>query len=322
MTPKPRVNPLLVLTFGILAASTASIFIRYAQSYAPSIVIATYRLGIAALVLAPFAYFRKRQELQSLRRDELLLALLSGTFLALHFATWITSLEYTTVSSSVVLVSTTPLWVALLSPFTLKEPITRLILIGLVLALMGGLIVGLSDTCTLNANGIACPTFTEFVRGKAFLGDMLALVGAMMAAGYLIVGRRLRSKVSLTSYVFVVYGMAALILLFIVLLTSQALFGYPPNAYVWFLLLALVPQLLGHSSFNWALGFLSAVFVSISLLGEPIGSSILAHFLLQETPTLLKLFGAILILIGIFVASQGEVKSKSQESWDTDFNKE
>src|SRR5699024_3708780 len=116
-------QPVLALALGILAVSTAAIFIRYAQAEAPSLVIAAYRLSLAALLIAPFALSRRRAELAALGRRDLWLALLSGFFLALHFAPWITSLEYTTVASSVVLVTTTPLWVALLSPLTLKEPL-------------------------------------------------------------------------------------------------------------------------------------------------------------------------------------------------------
>jgi drug/metabolite transporter (DMT)-like permease len=305
-SPRPSVPPLLAIFFGILAVSTASIFIRYAQEYAPSLVIAAYRLSLAALVLAVPALLRHREEITSLTRRELGLALLSGLFLALHFATWITSLEYTTVASSVVLVTTTPLWVALLSPFTLREPVGRLVLIGMGLALIGGVIVGLSDTCTFLEGSLACPPLAEFVRGQAFLGDLLALAGAFMAAGYIVIGRRLRGKMTLIPYIFVVYGMAAVVLLVIMSGAGQSPLGYPPRAYLWFALLALVPQLLGHSTFNWALRYLSAAYVSISLLGEPIGSTILAYFLLQETPTSLKIFGAILILAGIYVASLRE----------------
>ena len=301
-----RVPPLLVIGFGILAVSTASIFIRYAQIYAPSLVIAAYRLTIATLVLAPVAFFRYRSEIRLRKRWEIVLAFLSGLCLALHFAAWITSLEYTTVTSSVVLVATTPLWVALLSPITLKEPLTRVIWIGMVLVIVGSIIVGLSDTCTLNAGTFSCPTFQDLVTGEAFLGDMLALVGAWMAAGYVLIGRRLRTQMSLVPYIFLVYGVAAVILIIIMLVAGYSPWGYPPQAYLWLVLLAIIPQLLGHSTFNWALGFLPAAFVAITLMGEPIGSTVLAYVLLKETPTAVKIFGAILILAGIFVASRGE----------------
>nr|MBC8503358.1 DMT family transporter [Chloroflexota bacterium] len=144
---KPPVPPQLAIPFGILAVSTSSIFIRYAQADAPSIVIAAGRLTLASIILAGIAILRYRSELRNLTRRELGLALLSGFFLAIHFATWITSLEYTTVASSVVLVSTSPLWVALLAPLTIREPVARVVLLGMGLALIGGLIVGLNDTC-------------------------------------------------------------------------------------------------------------------------------------------------------------------------------
>jgi drug/metabolite transporter (DMT)-like permease len=306
---RPSLPPAAAIPFGILAVSTASIFIRYAQAGGtPSLVIAAVRLSLATLVLTPLALFRHRDELQALQRRELRLALLSGLFLAIHFATWITSLEYTSVASSVVLVSTTPLWVALLSPLALKESIARPVMYGMGLALMGGAVVGLSDSCTLAGFSVSCPCFSEFIGGQAFLGDMLALAGALAAAGYMLAGRRLRDKMSLIPYIFVVYGMAALLLLILMFSAGKSPLGYAPETYLWLLLLALVPQLLGHSTFNWALRYLSAAFVSVTLLGEPIGSALLAYFLLDEAPSALMIFGAILILAGIYVASLRERK--------------
>ena len=310
-SPKPPFPPLVAIVFGLLAVSTASIFIRYAQGYANSLVIAAYRLTIATLVLLPFA-IRKRSEYRKLNRQDILLAVFSGIFLAAHFATWISSLAFTSVASSVVLVTTTPLFVAIFSPFTLKEPITRLVTAGLMLAFVGGAFVGLSDSCSIQNFTLTCPPLSEFVRGKAFWGDILALMGAVAAAGYVIIGRNLRAKLSLVSYVSVVYGIAAVSLIVLMFAAGQSPFGYPNQAYIWFILLALIPQLIGHSTFNWALGYLSAAFVSISLLGEPIGSTILAYIVLDERPTLLKIFGAILILIGILVASRSESKSASR----------
>jgi drug/metabolite transporter (DMT)-like permease len=297
---------LAVILFGILAVSTASIFIRYAQRDAPSLVIAAYRLTIASLALAPVAVGTRRAELRRLSRRDAGLALLSGAFLAVHFATWISSLEYTTIASSVVLVSTTPLWVALVSPALLKERLSRPVIVGLLLTLIGVTVVGLSDTCGWGGSGLQCPPLAEFVRGRAFFGDMLAITGAMAGAAYLVIGRSLRARVSLIGYVFVVYSMAAVVLIGFALTARQPLLGYPASAYLWFALLALVPQLLGHSSFNWALGYLPAAFVSLTLLGEPIGSTILAYFILGETPSMMKVVGAILILLGIYIASTGQ----------------
>ncbi|HUH95998.1 MAG TPA: DMT family transporter [Anaerolineales bacterium] len=300
----------------ILAVSTASIFIRFAQTDAPSLVIAALRLTLASLALAPVAWRRHRAELQALTRRELLLGLLSGLFLAIHFATWISSLEYTTVASSVVLVSTGPLWVALLSPFFLQEPLTRPVLIGLGLALVGGIVIGLAGACTWN-NGLVCPSLDQVLHGRILFGNFLALVGAWMVAGYLMIGRRLRARVSLVPYVFLVYGMAAVCLLISVLVAHENLFGYHWLTYVWILLLALVPQLIGHSTYNWALAYLPAAFVAIMTLGEPIGSSVLAYFVLQEAPTLAVIAGGVLILAGIYWSARGSrVETEIEEVHD------
>ncbi|MFZ5909463.1 MAG: DMT family transporter [Chloroflexota bacterium] len=301
--------PLGLLT-AILAVSTASIFIRFAQREAPSLVIAALRLTFASLALTPVALTRGRAELRRLSRRELLLGLLAGIFLAVHFATWISSLEFTSIASSVVLVSTGPLWVALLSPLFLREPLTRPVLFGMILALAGGTVIGLGDSCTLEA-GLpaprvawgACPPLSEFVQGKAFLGNFLALAGAWAVAGYLMIGRSLRAGMSLIPYIFLVYSVAALALLGIMFAAGQRPTGFSPLTYIWIALLALVPQLIGHSTYNWALRYLPAALVSITTLGEPVGSAILAYFILQEAPSALTLLGGALILAGIYLAS-------------------
>ncbi len=294
----------LSLLTAIAAVSTASILIRFAQTDAPSLVIAALRITFASLVLAPIALTRHRGELKSLTRRELLLGLLSGVFLAVHFATWISSLEYTTVASSVVFVSTGPLWVALVSPMILKEHLSRAALVGLGLALLGGTIVGLSDACVWDHGLVACPSLSTALHGRAIWGNFLALIGAWAVTGYLVIGRKLRAKMSLVPYVFVVYGMAAIVLVAVMFATGESPLEYQPITYGWIVLLALVPQLIGHSTYNWALRYLPASLVATANLGEPIGSAILAYFILQETPTALTIFGGIFILTGIYLASR------------------
>lgn len=303
MSRRPPVPPALVLALGILAVSTASIFIRYAQRDVPSLTIAAYRLGLASLLLLPIAWSRHRHELRRLDAASLWSGILAGLFLAIHFAAWIQSLAYTSIASSVVLVTTTPLWVALLSPLVLRERLTRAVLLGMLLTLAGGIVIGLSDTCRLEGS-LTCPPVSEFVRGQAVLGDLLALLGAWMAAGYLLIGRRLRRQLSMISYVTLVYGAAAVFLTAGVFLTRTPFTGFPAGAYLWLVLLALIPQLIGHSSFNWALGYLPAAFVSITLLGEPVGTIVLAYLVLGEQPTSIKLIGGSLILAGIYIASR------------------
>lgn len=302
--PPPLLPPALVLALGVLAVSLASPMIRYAQEEAPSLVIAAWRLGLAALILLPAAVGRRR-ELSRLTGRYLALCLLSGVFLAVHFASWISSLAYTTVASSVALVDTAPLWVALLAPLMLKERISPRVKAGMLLAVVGGIVVALSDACVWSGGLLQCPPPAEMMRGRAFFGNLLALVGAISAAAYLIIGRQARGRLSLLSYIFIVYGVAALALAAAALAADQPMLGYSPATYGWFLALALIPQLLGHSSYNWALGYLPAAFVSLALLGEPVGSTVLAAVFLDEIPSALQLVGVGLILAGIFIAVSG-----------------
>jgi drug/metabolite transporter (DMT)-like permease len=293
------------LLIAILAVSTASIFIRFTQTDAPSLVIAALRLTFATIMIAPLALTRHRVEIKNLSRSELTLAVFSGLFLAIHFATWISSLEYTSVASSVVFVATGPLWVALLSPLLLNEKLTRAAVIGLMLALLGGTVIGLSDACVIQ-NGLHCPELNRVLQGSAMWGNFLALAGAWAVTGYLIIGRKLRAAMSLIPYIFVVYGIAAIALIGIMLAAGESPFGLPLKTYGWILLLAVVPQLIGHSTFNWALGYLPAAFVAVTTLGEPIGSAILAYFILGEAPAQATIVGGILILFGIYLASRNK----------------
>lgn len=309
MNPSPRhpaqKSASVVLLIGILAVSTASLFIRFAQQDAPSIVIAAYRLTLATVFLLPFALPRFSGEvIRALKKKDVFLIILSGTFLAIHFASWITSLEHTTVASSVVLVTTTPLWVAMFSGFILKESIPKWTWLGLGLAMIGGIVVGLSSQCGFWDGGFQCQDLGGFFSSKNLLGNFLALLGAWMAAGYLISGRKVRPRFHLQVYVFLIYGVASILLLAMVGFRGYSLTGYSPQTYVWFVLLAIIPQLIGHTVLNWALGYLPATFVSVALLGEPVGTVILSYLFLREAPTFLELAGGILILAGIYISSR------------------
>lgn len=299
-------SPLIVLFIGIMAVSAASLLIRFAQREAPSLVIAAFRMAIAAVLVAPFCIKTFIKEIKVASGSTRFLLGLSGLFLAFHFAAWITSLEYTSVASSVVLVTTAPLWVALLSPIFLNEKITRWILFGLVVSLLGSIGVGISSACSIQTGKWVCENLSELFHGRALLGNALALAGAFLSAGYLMVGRKVREKVSLSSYIFAVYSTSALVLLLLVGIYGEKLIGYSPQTYMWLLGLALIPQIIGHSAFNWALKYLSATYVSIALLGEPIGTVILTMLFLRESPSALELVGGVLILLGIVVATQSQ----------------
>jgi drug/metabolite transporter (DMT)-like permease len=313
-TKPQRVSPILVLSLGILVASAASILIRLAQKEVSSLVIAAYRLIIATLILIPIMLRNHRAEFLHLKRRQIGLILLSGVFLAFHFATWISSLRYTSVASAAVLVSTTPLWVAILSPIFLKERITRLAAVGMLVALVGGIMVGLSEACSFNMGGLVCPSPQEFFQGKAIFGNMLALAGALTASAYLLVGRWLRSTLSLIVYITTVYGVAAIGLVIMALASGSPLAGFSWFAYLVFLGLAVGPQLLGHTSINYGLRHLSASFVSVALLGEPIGSTILAIIILKETPSVLEVLGGVVILVGIYLSSRDPKPAEQPET--------
>lgn len=300
-TEKSAYHPLVASLLGILFVSTASIFIRFAQSEASSIAIAAIRLTLASLVLLPIALIKFRYEWQGLTKKALLKGILSGIFLALHFASWIKSLEFTSVASSVVIVTTTPLWVALLSPVILNEHIRKPVIIGLVIAIAGGILVGLGNICDFTGGEFVCKPM--LIGGKAMVGNFLALFGAWMAAGYLMMGRQLRSKLNTVSYTALVYSIAALLLLLGVVINREPIFSYSAETYLWLFALGLIPQLLGHTIFNWSLKYISAAYVSLSLLGEPIGTILLAMIFLKESPTLLESIGAFIILAGIVVSS-------------------
>lgn len=312
-TEPRRFSPMLILFCGILVASTASIMIRIAQREASSLVIAAYRLSIATLILLPFL-LRRRANPVRLNHRQIGLIILSGVFLALHFATWISSLEYTSVASSAVLVSTIPLWVAVLSPVFLKENLARTAVIGMVVALFGGVLVGISEACFPQGFRIVCPFAHEFFQGKAVLGNLLALAGALAGSAYLLVGRWLRSTLPLIVYITSVYGVAAICLSITAFVSGQPVSGFSWAAYLAFLGLAVGPQLLGHTSINFGLRHLSAAFVSVALLGEPIGSTFLAILILKETPSVFEVVGGIIILVGIYLASREKKPAVQPES--------
>jgi drug/metabolite transporter (DMT)-like permease len=279
----------VVLPIGLAAMSFSSIFIRFCD--APPLVIAAYRLTLATLILLLLALPKTLRESRQLSRKEILPSLGAGLFLCFHFAFWITSLQYTTVASSVIFVTTNPIFVAIASAFILREKISPFLFLSILLAVIGGILIGWGD----------------MEKGKDPLyGDFLSLLGAIMATGYLLVGRRVRQKVSLTTYITMVYGVAAFFLVLLAVLNGDALFGHPPKDYLLFLLLAVGPQLIGHSSLNWALRFFSATLVAVFILGEPIGAALLAYFILGEIPGAGGLGGGALVLLGIYLSAREE----------------
>lgn len=293
--------PFVVLALGVLAAASSSIMIRLAQNLGlGSTTISAGRLTLAALILLPFALTQGRSEIRQLSSRQVRLGLIAGTFLALHFIAWISSLQYTSVASSVALVTTNPLWVALASVLFFREKLSLATIGGVVLTMTGSLLIALSDGSGGDAS-------------NALFGDALALLGAVAVSVYFLLGRELRKSVNTLPYIWLVYSSAAVLLLMIAIATElvqggniSTLLDIPPVGWLLLLGLALGPQLLGHTSFNWALRYLSATFVAVAILGEPIGSALLALFMFNETFQRLQLAGFAILLIGIAVAAAAE----------------
>ncbi|MCR4438686.1 MAG: DMT family transporter [bacterium] len=272
---------------GLLAVSLASILIKLCA--APPLAIAAYRLTIAAFVFVAATLVKGWSPLRPFSPPQLRIAIASGAFLCLHFATWITSLRYTSVASSVVLVQTAPIFVALGSRLLLRESVPPLLWLGIGLAMLGGIIIAGQDW------GLGVDTLR---------GDLLALAGAVGAAGYWLAGRRLRATIGILHYAAVVYSTAAILLTALALLSGARLWPYPTSTLLLLLLIGLVPQVIGHTSFNYGLRFLPASVVSVLVLGEPVGATVLAYFILAETVSATKALGGMVILAGVYLTAR------------------
>lgn len=277
-------KPYLTLFIGVLSVSFAATFIRLAD--APPLVIAAYRLTIASVILLPFASRKAIRSFNKLSRRDMLLILLSSVFLALHFGLWITSLSYTSIASSVVLVTSHPAFVAVISYFLWGERLNKLAITGIMVALAGVIFV--------NYGGF---TFGS----QAMLGNLLALVAGFMVAAYLIIGSQVRTRIDILSYLTIIYSCSAVILLVATMLLGYSFFGYSPITYIMLILLAIVPQLIGHSCLNLAVRLIPVTLVSVAILGEPVGATLLGYIVLSEAPTANEIVGGLLILGGIFI---------------------
>jgi drug/metabolite transporter (DMT)-like permease len=276
---------------GVTAVSFAAIFIRLCQ--APSLAVAFYRMALAAAVLLPFVARHGWSWWAGLKRAALGQALLAGLFLGLHMGTWVTSLYYTSVASSMILVSTQSIFAVLLSHFGIKERVSRAVLLAVAIALAGSVVIGGGDLR---------------VGRESLAGDALALVGGFLAAAYMVTGRKARRELPLLPYIFLAYSSSAVLLGIACLVSGTQMWGYSGQTYFWLILLALVPTHLGHTLFNWALRYLPAYVISMSLLGEPIGSTTLAYFVFDEAPAALTFAGGALVLAGIYLVIREQAR--------------
>ncbi len=286
----------VALGFGVLVVSSSAILVRYAQADGvPSLSIAALRLALAALILTPLAAARASAEIRALSRPDLLLGLAAGGLLAAHFALWISSLAYTSVASSTALVTTNPVWIALASMLILHERPSAGLALAIAFALGGSSLIFLAD-----GGGGGAP------QPDPLLGNTLAILGAVSVSGYLLIGSVLRRRLSLLAYVWLIYTGCAALLVLIALVAGEPLWGFSASGWAILLGLALGPQLLGHTVFNWALKHVSATFIALTILGEPIGSALLALLLFGESFSLVQGAGFSVLLLGIFLAARNE----------------
>lgn len=281
---------LFVATF---AVSWAAILIKLAG--AGPLPTAFYRMAFASIILAIPAHKKVREALRILSRRQIILLITSGVVLGLHFASWVTSLFYTTISNSTIIVATQPIWILLMEATILKERIRVQSMIGMIVAVTGMVIISRGD----------------FNLGREYIiGDLLALAGAIFAGFYMFIGRQLRARIDNLGYIFPVYSIAALTLIIISLGYGEDMTDYPLKTWLIFLLLALIPTLVGHSLYNWLLKFVPAHIVATTILGEPIGATILAVFFFSQIPGWSTVVGGAMILSGIFIVLRRRKKEK------------
>jgi len=280
-----QVKNYLILFFAVASVSWASILIKLSDAH--SLIIAFYRMGLASLILSPLFIKGGFKDFKVLTKKDFLLCLLSGIFLGLHFATWISSLAYTSVSSSVVIVATQPVFVALFTPMILKEKVDLWVFLAILIALSGTIIIAGGDMKIGEDN---------------LKGDLLSLIGAVMAALYLTIGRGIRKKLNLLPYIFLVYSISTVVIFISCLLAKLNFSPLSWKNFSLFLLLALIPTLLGHTLYNYILKFVKAHLVGMTILGEPLGATFLAFLIFKEIPAYTIYLGGILIFVGIWIA--------------------
>ncbi|MFY4775326.1 DMT family transporter [Metabacillus sp. RGM 3146] len=289
--------PYAALIIGVLSVSASAIFVKLSSSPAP--VTAFYRMFLSVLILMPLFLLKSIKEIKLLTKKDWLFTILAGVLLAVHFILWFESLQYTSVASSVVLVTLQPLFAFIGTYFFFKEKLSAGGILSSILTIIGSMIISWGDLK---------------VSGEALFGDMLALAACLMVTAYLLFGQEVRKRHNLTLYSGLVYGISAATLLIYCLLFSYPLVPAERTDWFYFVLLAVFPNLLGHSLFNWALKWISTNTISVAILFEPVGAVILACIFLQEIITLTQIIGGSIIMTGILWFLLGNRPNKQRET--------
>ncbi|MBD8070534.1 DMT family transporter [Bacillus sp. PS06] len=298
-----KINPFVLVGIGVIAVSTSAVLVKLASAPAP--VIAFYRLLISTFILLPIFLIKYKHELQFISKRDWLYSLIAGVFLAFHFILWFESLNYTSVTSSTVLVTLQPLFAFIGTYLFFKEKIRFSSVASGILGICGSVIIAWGDFQ---------------ISGMALYGDVLALIACIMVTAYLLFGQHVRKRLSLITYTFIVYGISSITLFLYVIALQYPLAPYPLNDWMVFLLLAIVPTLLGHSMFNWSLQWLSTSTISIAILFEPVGAAILAYFILGEHVLWTQVIGGLVIIVGISLYLLNERRVYKETSVQTNKN--
>lgn len=286
-------HPYVAILIGVLSVASSAIFVKLSSADAGA--MAFYRMLFSVILMLPLFLAKHHHELKLIHRKQWAIMLLSGTFLAFHFILWFESLRYTSVASSTVLVTLQPLFAIIGTYILFKEPITRKTLLAAVITIGGSVLLAWGDVR---------------IGGTALFGDMLALIACALISFYMLCGQSVRQNISSTTYTIIVYAVSALVLIIYIPVKGESFGPYPSIDWLWFMLLAIVPNLLGHNLFNWSLKFVSANAISIAILFEPVGASILAYFIFKEQLHASQVIGGIIVLAGIIFYTIDDKKIK------------
>ncbi len=293
---KPAIHPAIPIIVGVISVALSAIFVKLVTAEAG--VTAFYRMLFSVLFMLPLFLLEYRHEISALTKRDWLFSSLAGIFLAFHFIFWFESLNYTSVASSTVLVTLQPIFAFAGTYFFFKEKLSLKTILSAVIAISGSVIISFGDFQ---------------LGGTAFFGDILALIGCALITAYLLFGQDVRQRLSLITYTFVVYSISSVTLFFYVLLKGESFGPYSQSDWMWFILLALIPNLLGHTLFNWAIRWVSTNAISIAILFEPVGASILAYYIFKESLSAAQIIGGIVVLLGILIFVIDGKKKTSNE---------
>lgn len=288
---QPKINPYAAVVVGVISVSTSAILVKLCN--APSGVIAFYRLFFSVLFMVPIFLKKHMKEMRLITKKDFIISAIAGILLAFHFILWFESLNYTSVASSTVLVTMQPLFAFIGTYIFFKETLTGKAIVSGIIAVAGSVIISWGDFR---------------MNGSALFGDLLALIACALITAYLLLGQTVRKRISLIPYTFIVYLISSVTLLIYTLAVKQPLYPYKTSNWVYFVLLAIVPTLLGHTLFNWSLKWVSTSIISVAILFEPVGATILAYFLLNEHTVWSQIMGGLIVIGGISLFVMDERK--------------